>query len=191
MERGSEQPLDGRCGAQLRGTDPPRYCCKHPVRGERRCRLHGGITRRGADSPAFRHGRFSRFLPERLDERLDAVLDQEFESMRDHIALLDARIAELLESLSDADVDEAAVWAEILATTECRRRATDAEIRLRERLRLFVPIEQVRAMVHALADAVRLHVSDPNVLRAVRAAFLEVMERERTAVSDGKPRHGS
>lgn len=44
-ERGSAEPMPGRCGAHLRGTDPARYCLLFPTPGGNRCkRFHGGAA---------------------------------------------------------------------------------------------------------------------------------------------------
>jgi hypothetical protein len=64
-----------KCGARLRGERAGKTCThqagwgtKHP--GEGRCKLHGGATPRGVDSPHFKHGTRSRFPVEwvRLDK---------------------------------------------------------------------------------------------------------------------------
>ncbi len=52
-----EAPAAGRCGARLRGGGT---CRKHPLRGRRRCRLHGGAKGSGAprgNRNAVTHGR--------------------------------------------------------------------------------------------------------------------------------------
>lgn len=41
QDRGSPEPIEGRCAARLRKTDPPRYCTRWPLRGASRCKTHG------------------------------------------------------------------------------------------------------------------------------------------------------
>lgn len=56
--RGSAEPIPGRCGARLRGTDPPRYCKLHPVPGGARCtRFHGGKAPQVRAAAAVRYTR--------------------------------------------------------------------------------------------------------------------------------------
>lgn len=42
------------CGAQTRAGNP---CKKPPIQGRTRCRLHGGLSPKGADHWNFQHGR--------------------------------------------------------------------------------------------------------------------------------------
>jgi len=49
------------CGAKT----PDGPCENIPVDGRARCRLHGGATPRGADSPHYRHGRWAKAAAER------------------------------------------------------------------------------------------------------------------------------
>jgi glucans biosynthesis protein len=55
---GPELPAErGRCGARTRNGSP---CRKYPIRGRRRCRLHGGAKGAGAhpgNRNALKHGR--------------------------------------------------------------------------------------------------------------------------------------
>jgi hypothetical protein len=61
------------------------------------CRMHGGKTPKGPALPQFRTGKFSKVLPVRLAAAYrEAAKDPELLSLRSEIALLDARIIELL-----------------------------------------------------------------------------------------------
>lgn len=87
-----------RCGAKTRGTGEP---CRRWARPNGRCHLHGGKSKHGADSPNFKHGRYSAYVPDNLSSAYTAArADPELLSMRDNVALLDARAAELLGELS-------------------------------------------------------------------------------------------
>jgi hypothetical protein len=117
---GSPAPLAGKCGAQLRLSvekyGQPRYCIKDPLTGKTRCKLHGGKSLSGVAHPNFEHGLYSDVL-KRLpigghynDLRAATHLVQ----LRDHVALVTARIFELLEQMGAGEGP--AVW----------RRAADA-----------------------------------------------------------------
>lgn len=85
-----------RCGAKTRGGGT----CKNWAMPNGRCRLHGGMTPGGIASPHFRNGRHSRYLPARLLDRYrESVADPELLNLRSDIAVLDARISELLASV--------------------------------------------------------------------------------------------
>jgi len=63
-----------------------------------RCRLHGGKSLKGAQSPQYKSGRFSRYLPQHLQERAEAILtDPDLHSLNEAIGLVRLRITDLLE----------------------------------------------------------------------------------------------
>src|SRR5262249_55581059 len=73
-----------RCGAKLRGKNA--VCKRRPLKGRKRCRLHGGNTPAGVASPHFRHGRRSKYLrdlPKKLTDYCTAASeDQDLLSLR-------------------------------------------------------------------------------------------------------------
>lgn len=76
-------------------------CKRHACPGREVCAMHGGKSLRGMDSPTFKTGRYSKDAPARLHSRYMAGLDDpELTSLRDEIALVDARTAELLQLAS-------------------------------------------------------------------------------------------
>lgn len=63
--------------------------------------MHGGKTPRGMESPNFKTGRYSKDAPARLNARYLAGLeDPELTSLRDEIAMVDARTSDLLKMAS-------------------------------------------------------------------------------------------
>lgn len=58
-ERAAQERRPACCGARTRAGAP---CRRRPAKGRRRCKLHGGATPQGPDSPHWRHGRRSRPL---------------------------------------------------------------------------------------------------------------------------------
>lgn len=87
------------------------------MKGSKRCRMHGGASLKGIASPAFKHGRYSKTLPPRLLEHYNtAVQDQELLSVREDIALVDARLADLLKRVDTGESGK--LW-------ELARKATD------------------------------------------------------------------
>jgi hypothetical protein len=84
--------------------------CRLPVvPGMMVCRFHGGRTPRGPALPQFKTGKYSKFLPTRLLARYrEAERDPELLSLHSEIALLDARIAELLGRVDTGE--SGAMW---------------------------------------------------------------------------------
>lgn len=84
------------CGAKTSSGG----ACKRAARPNGRCNLHGGKNLAGAASPHFKHGRYSKYMPARLIEKYaEAQDDPELLSVRDEVALLHARISEVISRL--------------------------------------------------------------------------------------------
>ncbi len=94
------------CGARRRnGT----YCMGSPVRGANRCRIHGGLSLKGAAHGRFKDGKYTRDLPSRLSERyMKAVNDEKLLELRDDIALIEARIGDLITRVDTGE--SGAIW---------------------------------------------------------------------------------
>lgn len=84
------------CGAKNRSGGR----CKNPGTGAGgRCKFHGGATPVGPASPAWVHGRRSKFMKGELAKRYAAALsDPNLVGLRDEIALVDVRISQLVEA---------------------------------------------------------------------------------------------
>lgn len=91
--------------------------CKGPaIAGSpgQKCRMHGGVSGTiGTANPGFKTGRHSKYLPSQLDALYrEALSNPELVEMSDHIALLEARIQEVLGLASDGD--PVPQWADLL-----------------------------------------------------------------------------
>lgn len=95
-----------RCGAKTRygGT-----CKSWPIKGSKRCRMHGGGAKKGADVPVFKgyttaRRRKAGNLPERMQEAIDAAdRDRNLASLREDIVILDARIVDLTNRVDSGE----------------------------------------------------------------------------------------
>jgi hypothetical protein len=102
----SSAPIPGRCAHNRPdGT----FCERWPLNGKKRCKRHGGAAPVGVQNGRWVTGRYSKYLPPRLQERYQfALSDPTMLSVRDDIALLDARLEDLLRR---ADTGEAGkIW---------------------------------------------------------------------------------
>jgi hypothetical protein len=85
-------------------------CKRWVTPGRDVCRFHGGKVPRGPALPQFRHGRYSRFLPSRLAATYQtAAKDPELLSLRRELALVDARLDDLLQRVDTGE--SGALWA--------------------------------------------------------------------------------
>jgi DNA primase large subunit len=79
-----------------------------------RCRMHGGASLRGMDSPTFKTGRYSRSIPDHLADRYRASLeDEERHDLRDEIAVAEAKVAECLYRMSVDPGDSDTLWIKL------------------------------------------------------------------------------
>lgn len=93
------------CGAKKRDGTP----CRAPAMPNGRCRIHGGKTPSGLASPNLRTGRYSKYLPARLIGRYqEATSDPALLELREEVALLDARLTDLLGRVETGESGE--VW---------------------------------------------------------------------------------
>lgn len=101
----TQPPTDPtRCGAKLRNSDPPRYCTQWKVKGNARCRIHGGTSPRGLANPSFRTGVHSLYMPTRLRPSYEAALgDPDLLSLRREIAAHRAAADDLRRRMEEGD----------------------------------------------------------------------------------------
>lgn len=108
-----------KCGAKTRSGG---RCKRAPAPGYNRCNLHGGKTPRGHALPHTKTGRYSKHLPTRMAARyLEAETDGELISLRSDVALLDARIADLLARVDSGESGR--IWSDTKAAFEALRKA--------------------------------------------------------------------
>lgn len=75
------------CGALTRNGGK----CANAPKENGRCRMHGGNSPKGAMSPHFRHGLYSKYLPKTLGQRLDELAANPMtHDLREQTAILDA-----------------------------------------------------------------------------------------------------
>jgi hypothetical protein len=112
-----------------------KQCRRKAMRGMDVCYMHGGKTPRGPALPQFKSGRYSRFVPSRLLARYrDAEHDPELTSLRDELALVDARLADLLGRV-DTGESSARWWALMKAHRAFKRAKASGDVpRMQEAL---------------------------------------------------------
>lgn len=85
-------------------------CKRAAVPGTTKCSIHGGKSLKGVASPLYKSGRYSKFLPTRLQERYaESVNDPDLLELRTSVALLDSRLEDLIHRVDSGESGEA--WA--------------------------------------------------------------------------------
>lgn len=105
MAKTKRQAFCGQAGGRKRSDGKP--CGSTYVKANGLCKMHGGSARRGAEHPLFKHGRSSmvfKELPKKFhDAYMASLTDPDILSLRDDIAISDARVAELLARLDTSE----------------------------------------------------------------------------------------
>ena len=155
-----------QCSAKCKSTS--QQCRRRAVKGKRVCTVHGGLTPAGAASPHYRTGRYSKCLPARLTERYhEAQADKRLLELREEIALIDARLADLLT---------VEAWPEIYEVIEQRRRLVESEHKRLVETKQMLSVESAMLMVSALTDIIKTHVTDRKLLAAITNDVSKLIE---------------
>jgi hypothetical protein len=168
-----------QCGAKTRNGPP---CRRPPLAGRTRCRLHGGASLAGIASPHFKHGRRSRYLrelPGVLKTGYKAALnDPDLLSLKEEVALLTARMIQLLGRLERADGPAYdATWTELRACILEKGKVAAAEWKRLCDLKAVLTVEQVMMFVGAIMGAAR-ELVDPDTFRRLNDRTLQLLPPE-------------
>lgn len=88
-------------------------CKRYAVPGKTVCVMHGGKSPGGLASPNLKTGRHSKYLPKNLlGKYKEALADNDLLQLRDEVALIDARLAEVLGKI-EAGADSNQTWEDL------------------------------------------------------------------------------
>lgn len=172
----SDNLLLAVCGAKNRSGEP----CQRPAGwgtdhvGEGRCKLHGGLTPRGADSPHYKHGAYSRYasaLRPTVQAHIAALADHDPVDIVDELQLQRALLLDFISdksSFSAADRELLMRWAEQISRT--------AERLVRMRNDTAMTAAELKLIAARLADTVARYMpDDEDRQRAFLAELLSSM----------------
>lgn len=168
------EPKKQRCGA--RNGDGTR-CRNILPTGEGRCHAHTVVPPHGIDVPAFKHGRYSRYL------RLDAALryletrdDPDLLSLHEDVALVSHRVGELLAQVTTGE--SGAAWKQIIRLWKefGRHRASGNVVKMQETLELLDEPLRAGAEAHAAWEELGLQLDRRARLADAEARRLKQMQ---------------
>lgn len=81
------------CGAKTRSGKQ----CQNAPMANGRCRMHGGIRPAGVDHPNYQHGRYSKYAPTSISEKIDDYKLGNVLDLADELATQRALFSEYLE----------------------------------------------------------------------------------------------
>lgn len=105
-----------------------------------RCRMHGGASPSGLAHPNTTHGRYSKHLPTRMLASYEqAQQDPELLNLREDIALLDARLSDLLRRVDSGESGK--LWQDLRAASKAYRKGDETQ-QLESLLEMFSLIDR-------------------------------------------------
>jgi hypothetical protein len=114
-------PPEKQCTARSRRTG--QRCEAWRVKGSAVCYHHGGVTPRGTDAGAFRHGRYSKSIPDRLTATYQQSLaDEQRHDLRDELAVSRAKADDILRGMEHGESDS--LWLLLRDKAREMRRAS-------------------------------------------------------------------
>jgi hypothetical protein len=173
-------PHANACGAKTRSGKP----CRMAAMPNGRCRMHGGMSPKGASHPSFIHGRWSKYIPKNLRAVYDAVVnDKELYSMREEIAVLkstEAQLMQVIDNLRDAtkkdDVNaRTKAWNQLRSVFQERNQLVTAERKHLIDMKATLSVESVVLVITSMVQAVRNIVNNPAI---ERDAILAAVQKE-------------
>jgi hypothetical protein len=146
--------------------------CRAPAMTNGKCRVHGGATPTGWNSPHWRNGRYSKYLPKGLAVMVDEALkDPDRHSMDQELALVDTRMGQVLSRMDRPD--SASIWGQLRAANE---RFNDASAHKK------VP------EMHAAMDAIQRLISEGAAEGSDWSEIRSLIDQRRTLVESEERR---
>jgi hypothetical protein len=113
--------------------------------------MHGGATPRGVNHPSWKGRGYSKDLPAQLRDRFMAsVEDPHLLSCRSELALIDARLGEVIE----AGVSTRDEWGQVFGLVDLRRKVANSEARREAMLQTHLTMDQARTLVGCVVEVV-------------------------------------
>ena len=103
-----------KCGAKTRSGTP---CQKPALKGSTRCKLHGGASLKGLDSPRYKHGLYSKYAGASLREvlaELEGISSDELIQPEQEIRLMQALIISAKALEGDPDLKDLDTLSKII-----------------------------------------------------------------------------
>jgi len=86
-----------RCEAKTRNGTP----CQNYAMDNGRCRMHGGKSLKGVESPIYEHGRYSKYAPTSLQDKIAELDNYNLLDLADELQTQRALIAQYLQRYKD------------------------------------------------------------------------------------------
>ena len=144
--------------------------CKAPaVTGSTKCRMHGGKTPRGVDSPHLKTGLYSKYLPAQIGDKVQTFLEADPLELLSELALLRALLAEYISRFDG--INPSAQDITILADLAERVGKFSERIN-KMRNDTALTGAEMAFLAARVADIVVRYIDDPDIQRTFVADFV-------------------
>jgi hypothetical protein len=112
-----------RCGSKTKSGG----ICKRWANANGRCKFHGGnLAPPGPTHHSYKHGRYSSYMPDGLKDMVEeALADPNILELTAHVAILDARVRQLVSQANDGAGSKA--WMKVRDKAKDAKDALDQE----------------------------------------------------------------
>lgn len=157
-------------------------CCKRPIKGRSRCKDCGGRTKRGVDSPRFKHGLFSKQLEGNVATNYHRILeDAALLDLKEHVAVATSRMMEQISDMNVGMIDTGDEWKALLEL------ASELDFTIKEvdsksdYFKVIEDIAEVKAIIPSIEKAKELAKLLPEVAKRTiksRRKWTEIIETQ-------------
>lgn len=143
------------CGAKTRNGK----LCRNAAMENGRCRMHGGVSLKGAEHPNFKHGYYSPYAEQSIAEKMDNFDVGDVTSLVGELSLMRALLASYLEKYKDSVLMNDALSA-INMLADTIRKITDSIVKQKNDTTLTAA--EVAFIVARIPDLVMKYLDDPD-----------------------------
>lgn len=162
-----------QCQAKAKSTGT--QCNRSAVNGKRVCTVHGGLTPGGLASTHFKHGKYSKYLPDRLAARYqEAIEDNELLTLKNEVHLIDTRLTEILDNVQSDDTKT--LWLDLQSTWDKYRNAINDEIRTNQLNNIEELIEKGSKVYHQWNEIYNVLEQRRKLVESERKRYLEMQQ---------------
>lgn len=170
------------CNAKTRSGAP----CRQSAMANGRCKMHGGLSLSGVDSPTFKHGRYSKVMPKRIADSLSAS-DADPLDLLDELDLQRGLLSNYLARF-DTTTPQASDIAFMMTWLGDIGRTVERIVKMRNETALTKV--EMAFIAARIADVVAAYIHDPDTQQRFIAELLGVTGRvpaDAPALGQGAP----
>lgn len=154
---------------------------EHP--GEGRCKLHGGASPRGIESAAYKTGLYSKYLPQTINNKVQAFLEADPLELVSEMALLRALLAEYISRFEHSNPGA----RDIVLLADLAERVGKFSERINKmRNESALTGAEMAYLAARVADIVVKYIDDPDAQRAFVQDLVGVMGRPSALEAGGE-----